>query len=66
MEFDWSGEDARFRAALAAFLDEQLPADWEELAKDCFSCGSCNIVCCTCYCFDVQDEWTVDGKGGKR
>ncbi len=39
---------------------------WEALATDCFSCGSCNIVCCTCYCFDVQDEWTVDGKGGKR
>ncbi len=39
---------------------------WETFAKDCFSCGSCNIVCCTCYCFDVQDEWTVDGKAGTR
>ena len=39
---------------------------WEEFSKDCFSCGSCNIVCCTCYCFDVQDEWNVDGTSGTR
>ncbi len=39
---------------------------WEECAKDCFSCGSCNIVCPTCYCFDVQDEWNVDGVSGTR
>ena len=39
---------------------------WEELSEKCFSCGSCNIVCCTCYCFDVQDEWNVDGASGKR
>jgi len=39
---------------------------WEEHSKDCFSCGSCNIVCPTCYCFDVQDEWNVDGVSGTR
>lgn len=39
---------------------------WEESAKDCLSCGSCNIVCPTCYCFDVQDEWNVDGTSGTR
>ncbi len=39
---------------------------WEESAKDCLSCGSCNIVCPTCYCFDVQDEWNVDGVSGTR
>ncbi|MDP6470365.1 MAG: 4Fe-4S dicluster domain-containing protein [Pseudomonadales bacterium] len=39
---------------------------WEECAEKCFSCGSCNIVCCTCYCFDVQDEWNVDGASGSR
>ena len=38
---------------------------WKECAQDCFSCGSCNIVCPTCYCFDVQDEWDLAG-GGKR
>jgi ferredoxin len=39
---------------------------WEELSEDCFSCGSCNIVCPTCYCFDVQDWWNMDQESGKR
>ncbi len=34
MEFDWSPEDAAFRRALGAFLDESLPPDWDEIAKD--------------------------------
>jgi sulfhydrogenase subunit beta (sulfur reductase) len=47
----------------AAFGNERL---WDDLAADCFSCGSCNIVCPTCYCFDVQDWWQVDQKSGGR
>ncbi|MBF0207838.1 MAG: 4Fe-4S dicluster domain-containing protein [Oligoflexia bacterium] len=39
---------------------------WNEAAKDCFSCGSCNIVCPTCYCFDVQDDWNLDQASGMR
>lgn len=39
---------------------------WDELAADCFSCGSCNTVCPTCYCFDVRDEWNLDQKSGER
>ena len=34
MEFDWSPEDAAFRRQLAEFLEEALPGDWDELAKD--------------------------------
>ena len=39
---------------------------WEEKARLCFSCASCNLVCPTCYCFDVQDDvdWTL--KSGER
>ena len=47
----------------AAFAKEDL---WKGLAVDCFSCGSCNTVCPTCYCFDVQDHWNVDQKSGAR
>lgn len=47
----------------ASFKDEAL---WTELAEDCFSCGSCNTVCPTCYCFDVQDTWNVDQVSGQR
>ncbi len=46
-----------------AFKKEEL---WKQFSDQCFSCGSCNIVCPTCYCFDVQDEWNLDGTSGKR
>jgi sulfhydrogenase subunit beta (sulfur reductase) len=39
---------------------------WEERAKTCFSCGSCNQVCPTCYCFNVQDDVNWDLAGGTR
>ena len=39
---------------------------WEEKAKTCFSCGSCNLVCPTCYCFNVQDDVNWDFISGKR
>ncbi|HJX10217.1 MAG TPA: 4Fe-4S dicluster domain-containing protein [Candidatus Binatia bacterium] len=40
---------------------------WEEKARLCYSCGSCVLVCPTCYCFDVQDDvdWTLQ-KGERR
>ena len=41
-------------------------AMWDSLAMDCFSCGSCNTVCPTCYCFDVKDEWNLDQSSGTR
>jgi sulfhydrogenase subunit beta (sulfur reductase) len=39
---------------------------FEELAEKCFSCGSCNLVCPTCYCFDVQDEMALNLSEGER
>ncbi|MFA5238653.1 MAG: 4Fe-4S dicluster domain-containing protein [Phycisphaerae bacterium] len=39
---------------------------WEEKAKTCFSCGSCNQVCPTCYCFNVQDDVSWDFTKGTR
>jgi len=38
----------------------------EEKSEKCFSCGSCNLVCPTCYCFDVQEDVNWDMKSGKR
>ena len=29
---------------------------WEEIGNDCMNCGSCSLVCPTCYCYDVTDE----------
>ncbi len=39
---------------------------WDELGSKCLSCGACNLVCPTCYCFDVHDHVTLDGKSGSR
>jgi ferredoxin len=39
---------------------------WEEKAKTCFSCGSCNLVCPTCYCFNVQDDVSWNLTSGRR
>jgi ferredoxin len=39
---------------------------WEEKAKTCFSCGSCNQVCPTCYCFNVQDDVSWGHKTARR
>jgi len=39
---------------------------WDEKARTCFSCGSCNLVCPTCYCFDVRDRPDWDVKAGVR
>lgn len=32
---------------------------WEAVARRCYSCGSCNLVCPTCYCFDIQDKLSL-------
>jgi ferredoxin len=52
---------------LHAFLEKGYNHPiWEEKARLCFSCGSCNLVCPTCYCFDVQDDVAWDTKCGTR
>jgi sulfhydrogenase subunit beta (sulfur reductase) len=37
---------------------------WDKLSKNCFSCGSCNLVCPTCFCFNVQDDMLINLKEG--
>jgi sulfhydrogenase subunit beta (sulfur reductase) len=39
---------------------------WAELGERCLSCGACNLVCPTCYCFDVRDEISLDLHSGAR
>ncbi|MCG3179481.1 MAG: Dihydroorotate dehydrogenase B (NAD(+)), electron transfer subunit [Phycisphaerae bacterium] len=39
---------------------------WDAIARRCFSCGSCNLVCPTCYCFNVVDELDMDLSSGQR
>lgn len=46
-----------------SFAKEEL---WKDLSAKCFSCGTCNIVCPTCYCFNVEDTWNLDQVSGAR
>jgi len=39
---------------------------WEEKSEACLSCGSCVMVCPTCFCFDVKDEVALNLKTGER
>jgi formate hydrogenlyase subunit 6/NADH:ubiquinone oxidoreductase subunit I len=29
-------------------------AFWEDYSSPCLSCGTCNVICPTCYCFNVE------------
>ncbi len=39
---------------------------WDELGERCLSCGNCTPVCPTCYCFDLVDIASLNGKEGER
>lgn len=39
---------------------------WDKVAERCVGCGTCNLLCSTCYCFDVRDEIELDTVNGKR
>lgn len=39
---------------------------WREIASRCYSCGSCNTTCPTCFCFDINDEFDLGLTGGRR
>lgn len=39
---------------------------WEEVGRKCLSCGNCNNVCPTCFCFNILDDINLDLKRGGR
>lgn len=54
-------------ADLPALLDRsQDHPVWKEKSEDCFSCGSCVMVCPSCFCFDVQDDVQWNLSAGTR
>ncbi|MGE5674744.1 MAG: 4Fe-4S dicluster domain-containing protein [Mycobacterium leprae] len=67
-------------SAAKASVHKRLPADklprllnqnydhpvWQRLQEECLSCGSCTVVCPTCYCFNVWDKVNLDLTTGER
>ena len=39
---------------------------WSKVAKNCYSCGSCNLSCPTCFCFNVKDDMELNLTTGKK
>ncbi|MBM9520357.1 4Fe-4S dicluster domain-containing protein [Desulforhopalus vacuolatus] len=39
---------------------------WEKNARKCLSCGTCTLVCPTCFCYDVDDVMDINMKEGTR
>jgi sulfite reductase subunit B len=39
---------------------------WKEKSDKCLGCGTCTIVCPTCFCYDVKDEVDITLEKGKR
>lgn len=71
----WEDNESRLRKHELKVPPEHLPAllarsrshpMWEEKAELCYSCGSCNFVCPTCYCFEVEDELDWNLETGER
>ena len=54
---------ARLNEVMAGSYDHPV---WQETARTCLGCGTCNLVCPTCYCFDVRDHVAVTGDAGRR
>jgi ferredoxin len=72
---EWRREKTeRIRARLevappqfAAVLEEGgLTEVWRGVADRCYSCGSCNTTCPTCFCFNIDDELDFSLRQGER
>lgn len=68
-EYDKYMDDYRMKFKLTAdiksFYDnfESIYDDedfWKRTAKNCYSCGSCNLVCPTCFCFNIRDDMELN------
>ncbi len=53
--------------SLPALLEEAYEDSiWQELGHDCLGCGSCTLLCPSCYCFNVQDKLEINMQEGQR
>jgi formate hydrogenlyase subunit 6/NADH:ubiquinone oxidoreductase subunit I len=54
-------------AKLPAYLDGKMQSPlWKEKGEMCYSCGSCVMVCPTCYCFNMREDVDLSLAKGRR
>ncbi|MFZ5981545.1 MAG: 4Fe-4S dicluster domain-containing protein [Candidatus Zixiibacteriota bacterium] len=39
---------------------------WQEISERCLSCGNCTMVCPTCFCMNIEDTTSLDGREAAR
>lgn len=58
--------DVEIRDLPEIFEMEYESEIWDEIGNRCLSCGSCSMVCPTCYCYDVADQAELGSRNGTR
>ncbi|HEY3354181.1 MAG TPA: 4Fe-4S dicluster domain-containing protein [Polyangia bacterium] len=54
-------------ANLPAILDIEFDSPvWKKWGSKCLSCGSCAMVCPTCYCYGVHEDVSMDFTKGQK
>ena len=54
-------------SGLPCFLDIEFDSPiWQKWGDKCLSCGTCAMVCPTCYCYSVEERFDIDLKGSTR
>lgn len=67
--FNMGQQKLNFQAELIPELLKKVYDEsgfWEEHSEKCLACGSCVLVCPTCYCFDVKDSTDLSLEQGER
>jgi sulfhydrogenase subunit beta (sulfur reductase) len=53
--------------SLPSILDIEFESPvWDKWGAKCLNCGTCAMVCPTCYCYSVDEHFDIDLKGASR
>jgi sulfhydrogenase subunit beta (sulfur reductase) len=59
----WNLDPHEIRRRLLGHLQDQL---WDAAASRCLTCGSCTMVCPTCFCTTLEDSTDLPGTRAER